>query len=274
MLVPGLTKAVPMCILEVTPTADSLPFLLGDTFLRKVVAVFDAGNKRVGLARRTGRGRKGNASSSRSSRASKSSRKGGPVVTAAVQETESSPSPSTISLNNDISSGKFAAAGLMPAATVTNADIAALTVNLARSKATFEHRSQELVRKLSGKVSKTTDSRSSSSSSEESKGQAAVTGVTALVTAPGVVPGPNAGSRSTTSNNSDAAAAAGTTSTASAAESTVSYSSVCSVFAGLLVFLFLVGIAVPNRYRSLRAAADRNLSERLLANGQDRDALV
>ena len=42
----------PLCVLEVMATADDLPFLLGDTFLRKVIAVFDAKNKRVALAKR------------------------------------------------------------------------------------------------------------------------------------------------------------------------------------------------------------------------------
>ncbi|CAD7963014.1 unnamed protein product [Amoebophrya sp. A25] len=41
-----------MCLLEVMPTNEHLPFLLGDTFLRRVVAVFDADKKQIGLARR------------------------------------------------------------------------------------------------------------------------------------------------------------------------------------------------------------------------------
>lgn len=45
-----------MCLLEAMPTNENMPFLLGDTFLRKVVAVFDGKNKRVGLARRGGGG--------------------------------------------------------------------------------------------------------------------------------------------------------------------------------------------------------------------------
>lgn len=39
-----------MCVLEVMPTGDDLPFLLGDTFLRKVVAVFDYKRGRIGIA--------------------------------------------------------------------------------------------------------------------------------------------------------------------------------------------------------------------------------
>lgn len=42
------------CILEVQPSDPRLPFILGDTFLRTVVAVFDAGQLQVGLAQRIG----------------------------------------------------------------------------------------------------------------------------------------------------------------------------------------------------------------------------
>ncbi|CAD7945384.1 unnamed protein product [Amoebophrya sp. A120] len=45
-------EADTLCLLEVMPTNENMPFLLGDTFLRRVVAVFDAKNQRVGLARR------------------------------------------------------------------------------------------------------------------------------------------------------------------------------------------------------------------------------
>lgn len=40
------------CIMQVLQTSDRMPFILGDTFLRTVAAVFDAGDKRVGLVAR------------------------------------------------------------------------------------------------------------------------------------------------------------------------------------------------------------------------------
>mmetsp|Transcript_33679 Transcript_33679/g.71575 ORF Transcript_33679/g.71575 Transcript_33679/m.71575 type:complete len:204 (+) Transcript_33679:1-612(+) len=43
------------CVLEVQASGDSLPFILGDTFLRTIVAVFDVGQKTVALAQRAGR---------------------------------------------------------------------------------------------------------------------------------------------------------------------------------------------------------------------------
>eukprot|EP00931_Biecheleriopsis_adriatica_P075025 TRINITY_DN48988_c0_g1_i1.p1 TRINITY_DN48988_c0_g1~~TRINITY_DN48988_c0_g1_i1.p1 ORF type:complete len:437 (-),score=57.04 TRINITY_DN48988_c0_g1_i1:166-1434(-) len=42
------------CVLEVQKVPDSMPFILGDTFLRTVAAVFDAQGARIGLARRQG----------------------------------------------------------------------------------------------------------------------------------------------------------------------------------------------------------------------------
>jgi len=43
------------CILEIQASSDALPFILGDTFLRGVAAVFDIGKPQVGLAPRPGR---------------------------------------------------------------------------------------------------------------------------------------------------------------------------------------------------------------------------
>jgi len=41
-----------MCLFEAQVIPDHMPFILGDTFLRKVVAVFDYRNMRIGLANR------------------------------------------------------------------------------------------------------------------------------------------------------------------------------------------------------------------------------
>lgn len=42
------------CVLEVQQLQDGMPFILGDTFLRTVAAVFDSSGQRIGLARRRG----------------------------------------------------------------------------------------------------------------------------------------------------------------------------------------------------------------------------
>jgi len=42
------------CVLEVQPIMDGMPFILGDTFLRTVAAIFDTSGPRIGLARRLG----------------------------------------------------------------------------------------------------------------------------------------------------------------------------------------------------------------------------
>lgn len=47
----GIPGQPGMCMLEVQPTPDMLPIILGDTFLRTVLAVLDVGGERVGLAR-------------------------------------------------------------------------------------------------------------------------------------------------------------------------------------------------------------------------------
>mmetsp|Transcript_27515 Transcript_27515/g.82008 ORF Transcript_27515/g.82008 Transcript_27515/m.82008 type:complete len:484 (-) Transcript_27515:98-1549(-) len=43
-----------VCVMEVQPSADAMPFILGDTFLRTIAAIFDAGRLRIGLAQRSG----------------------------------------------------------------------------------------------------------------------------------------------------------------------------------------------------------------------------
>lgn len=41
-----------LCVLEVQPSLDSMPFIFGDTFLRTIIPIFDVHKKRVGLAKR------------------------------------------------------------------------------------------------------------------------------------------------------------------------------------------------------------------------------
>jgi len=41
-----------LCVLEVQPSLDSMPFIFGDTFLRTVIPIFDAQHYRIGLAQR------------------------------------------------------------------------------------------------------------------------------------------------------------------------------------------------------------------------------
>jgi len=46
----GQNKDTEQCVLELQVGPDTLPFILGDTFMRKTITVFDYTNKRVGLA--------------------------------------------------------------------------------------------------------------------------------------------------------------------------------------------------------------------------------
>jgi mRNA-degrading endonuclease HigB of HigAB toxin-antitoxin module len=46
----GQNRDSEQCVLELQVGPDTLPFILGDTFMRKTVTVFDYTNKRVGLA--------------------------------------------------------------------------------------------------------------------------------------------------------------------------------------------------------------------------------
>jgi len=50
-----LSGSSPLCILQVQSSTDSLPWILGDTFLRTVYPVFDHGNRRIGVAPRPSR---------------------------------------------------------------------------------------------------------------------------------------------------------------------------------------------------------------------------
>lgn len=42
------------CVLQLVPTSEEMPIILGDTFLRTVYAIFDAEGPRIGLAARSG----------------------------------------------------------------------------------------------------------------------------------------------------------------------------------------------------------------------------
>jgi hypothetical protein len=43
-----------ICILEFQPSNENMPFILGDTFLRTVAAIFDSKNLRIGVGQRSG----------------------------------------------------------------------------------------------------------------------------------------------------------------------------------------------------------------------------